>query len=590
MAHVPAELAFGPAALTPVGHSAPVEAVVLLDERDYIAWASPSIRALTGWSADELTGTPGLELVHVEDRGALARLLADMRGSPTALSMTLRIVTARNEPVPVEAEATNLVDEPGLDTVSLTFRLLSRGSPPPRRRRRQDHPQTVLDSLEEGVLVVLADGTVLSCNQAAPALLGIPRSELVGHRLGEAMVAGLGPGGEIIDAEGRPVEPGPEGQDRQGDVWQGQALVSLADEGSEIVRGHRRAREGPRWLRFHVTRIGPQRSGEAVHLLVSVTDITALRRADDERRAALAELAEEREFLAALVGNLEAGVVACDASGATTVTNPMFRLFGDYRPDQVAAGTQPTVVGMHWPDGVALAPHEHPLHQALRGVRVSQEQIVFRPPTGAPERVVETSATVLRSEDGRLLGAVAGFQDVTEASERARELTELALHDPLTGCANRLLLSDRVALAADFAGREKTFVGLLVIDLDDFKLVNDTHGHLVGDEVLVGVARRLRSVVRPGDTVARYGGDEFVVLCQIGGGADELESVRERIESRLSEPFRIGSLTLPVGASVGSALLPGTDAELSKLLRAADSEMYEQKLSRSRPEARLPLT
>lgn len=544
----------------------------MLDERDRIAWTSPAVKQLTGWTAEEVIGSPGLDLVHEDDRDALARLLGEMRGSPLALSMTLRVVTADGDAVPVEAEATNLVDEPGLNTVSLRLRRLARGTPAPRRRSRAHHPQTVLDSLHEGVVVMLRDGTVLSCNDAAPTLLGTTRSALVGRTIHDAISSAVGTGGVVLDEDGHPVDP-----------RQDHALLSLEHrDASGIVRGHRRTGGEIRWLRCHTTEVNPPRdAGDAdtQHLLLSISDITALRRADEERRAALGALADEQEFLRALVRNLDAGVVACDARGELTVTNATFRLFGDYRADQVLVGTEPTVEGMYWADGSPLKPDEHPLRQVLDGSRFSQQEIVFRPASGAPTRAVRTSATVLQSEDGRLLGAVAGFQDVTDVKETARELTELALHDPLTGCANRILLNDRVALAADFARRDQTSVGLLVIDLDEFKLVNDTHGHLVGDEVLVGVGRRLRSVVRPGDTVARYGGDEFVVLCQIGGGPDELAGVRDRIVSRLAEPFRIGQMTLEVGASLGSALLPGPEADLNKLLRAADAEMYEQKLA-----------
>lgn len=291
-------------------------------------------------------------------------------------------------------------------------------------------------------------------------------------------------------------------------------------------------------------------------------------------------LAEEREFLGALVGSLDAAVVACDAHRRILVTNATYRHYGDYKPDEVSVGSLPTTRGLFWPDGSPLKEDDHPLHRVLQGEQVKDLELVFMPGDRGPRRVVTTTGTVLKTDDGRLLGAVAAFHDVTAAKQAALELSELALHDPLTRCANRLLLSERAEMAVELAGRKSLDVGLLLLDLDDFKLVNDNYGHLVGDEVLIGVGRRLRAVVRPSDTVARYGGDEFVILVLLGEGERDLASLAGRVTTRLSEPFRIGSQLVEVSASIGTAVLPGAKAELGRLLHVADSAMYRAKLHR----------
>ena len=289
--------------------------------------------------------------------------------------------------------------------------------------------------------------------------------------------------------------------------------------------------------------------------------------------------AVEGEFLAALVGSLDAAVVACDSRGRLLVTNATYRHYGGYRPHEVAVGSRPTTAGLWWPDGRALEADEHPLLRVLRGERVKDLELVFDRGGRSQRRVVSTNGTVLKSEDGRLLGAVAAFHDVTAAKRAALELTELALHDPLTRCANRLLLSERAELACQVAARDGSSVGLLLVDLDDCKSLNDTHGHLVGDEILVDVGRRLRSVVRPSDTVARYGGDEFVVLVLLGAEQD-IASLEQRVARRLAEPFAVGGVLLEVGASIGAAVATGPEVELGRLLHAADGAMYRQKLAR----------
>jgi len=160
---------------------------------------------------------------------------------------------------------------------------------------------------------------------------------------------------------------------------------------------------------------------------------------------------------------------------------------------------------------------------------------------------------------------------------------EQALHDPLTGLANRTLLFDRVRLEQARNGRTGTGVAVFYLDVDDFKAINDRWGHAAGDEVLVRVARRLSRVVRPGDTVGRIGGDEFVVVCGgIETGAD-LEHMRDRIGEALGRPLLLGGGTELVTASIGVSVGYGPTEEPEAIIRRADEAMYEVKRRRQWP-------
>jgi diguanylate cyclase (GGDEF)-like protein len=161
--------------------------------------------------------------------------------------------------------------------------------------------------------------------------------------------------------------------------------------------------------------------------------------------------------------------------------------------------------------------------------------------------------------------------------EMAAALAHQALHDPLTGLPNRALLLDRLAQAAARAGRDPAPLALLFLDLDEFKLVNDTLGHRAGDDLLKGVANRLVAVVRPGDTVARFGGDEFVVLCENMPGEAQAVDLAERIADVLGRPVTIFGRELRVTASIGIVLADAGLVTADDLLRYADIAMYQAK-------------
>ncbi len=176
------------------------------------------------------------------------------------------------------------------------------------------------------------------------------------------------------------------------------------------------------------------------------------------------------------------------------------------------------------------------------------------------------------------------FRTVRGASRRLRlsasENARLALLDPLTGLPNRRLLSERLERAVDRAIAEDNHVGLLLLDIDRFKEINDSLGHDRGDLLLIDVARRLEEVVRETDTVARLGGDEFAVLLPTVRSIDDAAVLAERVLSVFSEPYDIDGLVLHVESSLGLALLPDHAADVSALMKRADIAMYAAKAAR----------
>lgn len=201
-----------------------------------------------------------------------------------------------------------------------------------------------------------------------------------------------------------------------------------------------------------------------------------------------------------------------------------------------------------------------------------------------PWLVSITGVAPLLVSSGLLISAVLARQLVVIGQNRRllAIVADQALRDPLTGLANRLLFNDRLSHAMQLQQREDGSVAVLLLDLDQFKAVNDSLGHPAGDALLVQVAQRLVSSVRPGDTVARLGGDEFAVLME--GGSAQSRRIAHRVMRSFDLPFLIDGHTLEVRPSAGLALVPGDDdseISLEALLKRADTAMYSAKRSKS---------
>jgi diguanylate cyclase (GGDEF)-like protein len=164
-----------------------------------------------------------------------------------------------------------------------------------------------------------------------------------------------------------------------------------------------------------------------------------------------------------------------------------------------------------------------------------------------------------------------------EVCNNARTLESLALHDPLTGLANRRLLTERISAALNNARRNKSGMAVIYLDLDGFKLINDTRGHGAGDELLKVVAQRLESVVREEDTVARVGGDEFMIALWHVGSMDDVATVAAKLVKEVSQPYVINNQRLTVTTSAGVGVYPMHGEDADALMKSADSALYEAK-------------
>lgn len=209
-------------------------------------------------------------------------------------------------------------------------------------------------------------------------------------------------------------------------------------------------------------------------------------------------------------------------------------------------------------------------HQARYRARQAQGQVVS----------VSLSLAPLRDPSGVVTAVVVLAEDVTALEQQEVELAHRALHDPLTGLPNRVLFADRLQHALARLRREDSSLALLFVDIDGFKTVNDRFGHEEGDRVLAEAARRLAGAVRPGDTAARFGGDEFVVLCE-KATREEADAVARRVVERWLAPVVVGNgESIVLTCSIGVAVTDSAATSPDTLLREADASMYRDKRRR----------
>ena len=520
--------------------AAVADGIIVKDARNRIVFANPAAADIFGLPPELVLGLPGdapeLQPRHLDGRPYEPDDLPSSKVLETGSRITgavIGITRPDGREVWVELNAHPLVGPAPDHEVYGVVAALRDVSERLAAEEANRFQAALLAAVGQAVIATDPAGTVLYWNRAAEELYGWTAVETLGRSVLELTPS------------------------TQTDVQAGELMALLAAgenwTGDFVVRD-RAGREFP-VLVSDTPVLGPDGGLRAI-IGVS-TDITERKRAEDEMRR-----------YSAIVESTGDAVFGVSLTGEITDWNPAAeRLYGY---------SQEEAVGRH--KSMLAPPNRHDevasvLAAAARGETTHGLDTVRQHKSGAS---IEVSLTVspVRDVAGRVAACSVIARDISERLAMQREIEHKALHDTLTGLPNRALARDRLNQSLARAARDQTPVSVMFLDLDHFKTINDGAGHSVGDLVLLEVARRLAAAIRPVDSVARFGGDEFVVVCE---GADETtaQDVAARILAALAEPIVVDDRTLYITGSIGIASAPPLDAE--ELLSHADEAMYVAK-------------
>ncbi|OHC61623.1 MAG: hypothetical protein A2040_10875 [Rhodocyclales bacterium GWA2_65_19] len=416
---------------------------------------------------------------------------------------------------------------------------------------REARLATLIASMQDLVFVLDTGGTIMEYFQPAhPSRPPYkPREYLLGKTYGEILPADVV---SLFD----------------------QAITGVIQDGQPRTFEYALAIESKQYISLATLSPLAGESKYPTGFLAVVRDITTERAAQQE----LDRVARSNKLLLESVGD---GIYGVDRNYQATFLNASARAMLGFSEAEVIGKNQHSLFHHHRQDGSPYPADECPVRLTLEDGRVRREENEWfwrKDGTGFP---VAVTVTPLVENDNRV-GAVVIFQDVSERKANEAQIHELAFYDSLTHLPNRRLLLDRLGLALPASARRNSYGAILFLDLDDFKILNDTQGHECGDLLLVEVARRLMSCVRGEDTVARLGGDEFVVMLDdlspdVRQATAQAAAIAEKIREALGADYSLQGHCHRCSSSIGVTLFKGADVSSGELLKRADVAMYQAK-------------
>lgn len=409
---------------------------------------------------------------------------------------------------------------------------------------RGELSRSLVDGLSAGVVLTDDHFLVIAFNRSASSIAGLARPITQGDCLLDCLDGAVGEDGKPFAAA----------------QWPMRLCMSSEAPTAPVTIGLRDALGQPVWLSVRSAPTHHGEMGENLAVVTSFEDITTQKLSAD--RLQITERAVQ--------GSRDAIMITDDRLQIVSVNAAFCHITG-YSNDDVL-GQKPNILrsGRQLPDFYAV------MWESIKSIGSWSGEIWNRRRDGETF-LAWLSISEVRDQSGRATHYVGTSFDLSERVKTELDIRHLARHDSLTGLPNRTHLREALGQALAAATRHGWRVGIYFIDLDHFKLINDTLGHQAGDSVLLEVARRLKGVLRDEDTVARLGGDEFVVLTPDVGADSEFVTVAENILHALSQPFVYNQEQLFVTTSIGVVAFPNDGTDIDTLLSNADTAMYAAK-------------
>jgi len=289
------------------------------------------------------------------------------------------------------------------------------------------------------------------------------------------------------------------------------------------------------------------------------------------------KLEKKHQQLTAIINSMGCAVVVTDTNGCVQIMNPVAEKLTGWKQNEAIGKDLTEVFSLI--DNKTNEPIENLAKQAIKADALLSlpENCILIAKDGR-QIAIGDSVAPIRDDDGKITGAVLVCQDITKRKQKEAQLLRNAFYDGLTRLPNRILFTDRLRQAIERSNRRNDYhFAVLFLDLDGFKAINDRFGHWMGDNILVAIAQRLELCLRSGDTVARFGGDEFAILLEEIKDVSDAINIAKRIHESLALAFNLNGHDIICTGSIGIALSGSKHSEPESLLRDADIAMYSAK-------------
>jgi len=512
-------------------------------------YVSELYQKLSGYTDAELIGTYSLGNIYPDDREMVReeaiKCLKEERFEP----YEYRFINKKDEVMWVLETITPIVYKEERATLGSFMDITGRKKVEEKLRHQEQRFRALAEQSSDIIVLVNREGIITYENPAVERSLGLKAEE----RIGVSVFELIHPDDLKLSIDTFNTLTGD---------------INAPDPHFEIRLRHRNGS----WHTFEL--VGSKMIHENVveYVILNLRDITERKQAESQREAALEALRQSEEKYRSILETIQEGYFEVDFAGNFTFFNDSLCRNLGYSKEELMGMNNRQYTDKE---------HSKKLFQTFNKVYNTGEpterfdwQIIRKDGT---KRYVESSVSLQKDSSGKPAGFRGIVRDVTERKQIEQQLNHIATHDTLTGLPNRMLFIDRLEVALAQSKRNRHKLAVMMLDLDHFKDINDTLGHMAGDQLLKEVGYRLSGLLRQNDTIARLGGDEFVVLLLDLERMEDVLRVAEIILKAFKQPFVCGNHKLTSSTSIGIAVYPDDGNDIDSLLKKSDAAMYSVK-------------